>query len=329
MPTSNPSVCAVMLANGRPEMVARAVKSFRAQTYERKRLLIWDTTPIVHGIGHTDLDAGIYHCDVPTQGESIGALRNKANGTVRDSQGGDLIVHWDSDDWSHPNRIAEQVALLQSSGAECVGYSEMMFWFNARSCQCFMSPGPPWYAAQCLKPLFHVGDHEFGTKEQASRRWHDKVPIPHIQSALQPGHPVDNSFGEAWLYRSSLPNYAIGTSMCYWRKTWERAPFPDYSEGCDDLYWFNGDKKSGVKPVKIESVSSVPRRLSQPERVEYARVVKQYYPDEVPANMKLPDESPRMIASIHGGNTCAAIKPGVEWTRVPSWDSYCRKEMAL
>ena len=115
--------------------------------------------------------------------------------------------------------------------------------------------------------------------------------------------------------------------MCYWRETWERAPFPDYSEGCDDLYWFNGDKNSGVKPVKIESVSSVPRRLSQSERDEYSRVVKKYYPGEVPANLKLPDESPRMIASIHGGNTCAAIKPGVEWTRVLDWDAYCRKEM--
>ena len=46
MPTSNPSVCAIMLANGRPEMVARAVKSFRAQTFRNKRLLVYDTTPI-------------------------------------------------------------------------------------------------------------------------------------------------------------------------------------------------------------------------------------------------------------------------------------------
>jgi hypothetical protein len=38
------------------------------------------------------------------------------------------VCHWDDDDWSHPNRIAEQVALLQATEADCVGYNEMLFW---------------------------------------------------------------------------------------------------------------------------------------------------------------------------------------------------------
>ena len=37
---SRPTVCCVMLVNGREAMVKRAIASFRAQTYERKRLLI-------------------------------------------------------------------------------------------------------------------------------------------------------------------------------------------------------------------------------------------------------------------------------------------------
>ena len=308
MPTSNPSACAVMLANGRPDMVARAVKSFRAQTYEPKLLLILDS-------GRTP------SCDIPMlifdvseilgniyqqcESTSIGALRNEANKRAAELTECDIIVHWDSDDWSHPNRIAEQVALLQSSGAECVGYSEMLFWVSSREAHFYghgYTPGIVYCACGKAWP------RTYGRCDKCKAA------------------PPD---AEAWLYRSSLPNYSIGTSMCYWRETWDRTPFPDYSEGCDDLYWFNGDKKSGVKPVKIESVSSVPRRLNQSERDEYARVVKQYYPDEVPANLKLPDESPRMIASIHGGNTCAAIKPGVEWTRVADWDDFARGAMKL
>ncbi len=289
MPTSNPSVCAVMLANGRPELVARAVKSFRAQTYSHRTLWIFDTSSkyeTLQGVYDPPepfpMSPSVQLCHEPSwAGKSIGALRNEATSRTH-SFSTDILIHWDSDDWSHPNRIAEQVALLQSSGAECVGYSEMLFWDS--------------------RVLRSFGD----------------------------GCILRNRAENAvWLYRSSLPNYAIGTSMCYWRETWERAPFPDYSEGCDDLYWFNGDKKSGVKPVNIESVSSVPRQTTAVDKEIYARVVKQYYPDEVPANLKLPDESPRMIASIHGGNTCASIKPGVEWTRVPDWDAYCRKEMAL
>ncbi|HWJ39529.1 MAG TPA: hypothetical protein VNT29_00275, partial [Candidatus Limnocylindrales bacterium] len=81
-----------------------------------------------------------------------------------------------------------------------------------------------------------------------------------------------------------------------WRKTWERFPFADRNEFCDDLYWFNGDKQKGLARVIIQSAAA----------------------------------GQMMIASIHGGNTCAAIKPGTtEWTRVPEWDEYCRGAMQL
>lgn len=126
---SRPMVVAVMLVNGREAMVRRAIASFRAQTYGRKKLVVLDTTPNqltlldlrgddVH-LWHTHPRAG-KPCD-----ETIGALRNKAN---EFSLGADLICHFDSDDHSHPLRIEEQVALMQASGKECVGYREVLFW---------------------------------------------------------------------------------------------------------------------------------------------------------------------------------------------------------
>ncbi len=264
-----PTVACVMLANGRPEMVARAVKSFRAQTYARKHLWIIDSGRRML----TDsmrFGENVYHCPIVPGTYSIGALRNRAaeisnisdfGGIVPDDSG-QIICHWDSDDWSHPNRIAEQVALLQSSGAECVGYDEMLFW-------------------DITKP---------------------KTPPCPFPSTI-----VWN--GQAWLYRAAgnkaLKSYAIGTSMCYWRSTWERFPFPDYSPGCDDMAWSTGDPKKGLSAVKIVSDSANALfRTGQ-------------------------DGMPRMIASIHGGNTCAKIDAtstgGKEvWTRVPKWDAYCR-----
>ncbi len=269
MPDSKPTVAAVMLANGRPEMVARAAKSFRAQTYERKRLLVYDTGAdagatgdIRHRLQHTKGEGYAYE---RSASYSIGTLRNRANTCIR----ADILIHFDSDDWSHPNRIAEQVALLQSSGAECVGYDEMLFWREPR----------------------HATEQEI--------RAAGLHPSPGVE-IRDIGLIID---GEAWLYRSQLRDYAIGTSMCYWRKTWERHPFPDRSEGCDDLYWHTGGR------VKIASMSS----LSHDSWM-------------IPGwNM-----SPRMIASIHGGNTCAEIDASVcEWRRVPEWDEYCRREMTL
>ncbi len=255
---SAPAVACVMLANGRPDMVKRAIKSFRAQTYENKRLLVYcNGSPITRMVegNHDIVD---WATNYAADNKSIGKLRNEAN----ECAWGDIICHFDSDDWSHPNRIAEQVALLQSSGAECVGYDEMLFWR--------LAPCGRWdcEGSGCCRGC------------------------------------------EAWLYRAAgcmhIKNYAIGTSMMYWRKTWEEFPFPDYSPGCDDLRWAQGDSKTGTRAVKIVSFSSI-------EPIDA-------YSGSVP----------RMIASIHGGNTCANFVPGAkEWTRVPEWDAYCREAMKL
>ncbi len=118
---SDPIVTAVMLVNGREAMVRRALKSFRSQTYKNKRLMIYDTgweSPEIR-LRYDKYEG--YDCNRGSK-DSIGTLRNKANALVTS----DVLIHWDSDDWSHPERMAEQVAFLQSSGAECVGYHDMI-----------------------------------------------------------------------------------------------------------------------------------------------------------------------------------------------------------
>jgi hypothetical protein len=70
---------------------------------------------------------GIYTEYEPVTGKTIGWLRNRAN-EIASRLNPDIIAHMDSDDWSHQRRLEEQVALLQSSGAECVGYREVLFW---------------------------------------------------------------------------------------------------------------------------------------------------------------------------------------------------------
>ena len=118
-----PHVTAVMLTTAdRAGMAARAVRCFESQTYPEKDLLVFPTDHL--------------------RGTTTGELRNLANAQAR----GDIIVHWDDDDWSHPQRIEEQVAcmrwagaaarlwclavaaMLQSRGADAVGYREMLFW---------------------------------------------------------------------------------------------------------------------------------------------------------------------------------------------------------
>jgi len=276
----NPTVVAVMLTADRPEYARRAVECFRRQTYPAKRLLIYDT-----GTDDAEDCPGDYPLVIwipeESRGRTIGELRNAANshvegvevdlsaGTSKDC-GADILIHWDDDDYSHPNRIAEQVALLQSSGADVVGYRECLFWRERQ-------------------PIENL-DAKFGIE----RRTNFAIP------------------GEAWLYSNPDPRYCLGTSLCYWRKTWERKPFEATSQG-EDVRFCTGLKCVGVPtgPMlgKLTGLSNV-----KPSK----------------------DAAPRMIARIHSGNTStvyraelmAAIeRQGGEWKRSPEWDSYCRGVM--
>lgn len=225
-------VCCVMLTADRPAMARRAVNSFLQQTYEfeLRTLYFYDTgvTPATDSLPQYYPDFRVRYHRALSGGISLGERRNIANSWNSD-MAPDIFIHWDDDDWSHPNRIAEQVELLQSSGAECVGYREMLFWDATRN------------------------------------------------------------GGEAWLYTTRDPRYCLGTSLCYWRRTWERKPFPDLNTG-EDTVWLTGMKSIGA--------------------------------------VLCPGIEPRMIASIHGRNlTSRVIESAEEWKRVPEWDERVREIM--
>lgn len=192
---TEPTVCCIMLTRDRPAMAKRAVESFRRQTYANKRLLIYNSnTPIEYGhvpLPGIALGDGVSEIPAGDRGLTIGELRNKAN----ERADYDVLCHWDDDEWSHPNRIAEQVALLQSSGAACVGFNEALFW-DTRQCQITVDPtrrGPD--GVGCMGTVKHTGC--------------------------------------SYIYRCYDPGYAIGSSLMYWRSAWEHVKFDHISHGED------------------------------------------------------------------------------------------------
>lgn len=199
----NPLVCSVLLTADRPEMTARAVRCFDEQTYDERKLLIFDTGEEMH-LGHRMGKAapgvpfispltGSCHVWFPElRGRSIGELRNRANsyGCIWLTSTPDLFAYWDSDDWSHPMRLEEQVALIDSDAKlDAVGYSDMLFW-------------------ECSPP-----------RPDDGRVW---AQLP----------------GQAWLY-TSTSNYLLGTSLLYRRSAWERKRFEHVSLG-EDKRWEAG-----------------------------------------------------------------------------------------
>ena len=231
-----PSVCAVMLTRDRPEMAHQAVQCFLRQTYPTKRLWVLDTGD--ESMGYLGDYDGVHHAwsDLSLQSWSVGRLRNNANERAARYKP-EILIHFDDDDWSHPFRIAEQVALLESSGADAVGYDDMIFWDGA----------------------------------------------------------------EAWQYFIRHPGKALGTSLMYWAKTWERVPFQPFASG-EDSDWCGR--------VKVATVSSIVGGV------------------------------PRMIARIHAGNArnpayslaerqknAALPYPLWQWRRAPEYDRILKETL--
>jgi hypothetical protein len=258
-------------------MTRQAVACFRAQTYPAKRLLIWDTSARSEGSflpeyfsGEDEETAWVSH-DPAEAAQTIGGLRNEANSFWTEYP---IIAHFDSDDYSHTERLAEQVELLEASGAEAVGYNSCLFW--REDCACSV-PERDCHDADC---------------------------------------PAVN--GEAWLYTSDYPGYCVGSSLMYWRATWERRHFDAKGPGEDTRFL------QGVKSVSVLSIVE-----------PYATELETEYRVELAAGN--PRYEPRMVCRIHSGNTSPAYnrdvmlaveKQGGEWKRVPAWTDYCRKAFA-
>ena len=220
-----PSVCAICITADRPEMTAQAVAAFGRQTYGRKRLVIYDTS--TRGI--TRYPGRFQHYEIGGSTKTFGELRNAANAFASE----EILLHWDSDDLSHPYRIAEQVALLQSSGADVVCYNRMLFW-DTRHCS-------------------------------------------------------------AWIYTGEI----LGTSLCYWRPTWEQTPFRARGWHNEDFGFVTDVISRGGKVVAEDSIV-------------------------------MADAQPRMVARIHAGNAKNSSYQNfsaapLHWKRAPEWEDYCRR----
>lgn len=122
-------VSCIMPTRGRRDWALEAVQSFQLQTYPMRELLILDdeTEPsFPEGIDSIRLPGIEKECiwhRIATS-RSIPAKRNEC---CRGAHG-EIIIHWDSDDWNAPDRIADQVQRLEESGKAVTGYSSMIFY---------------------------------------------------------------------------------------------------------------------------------------------------------------------------------------------------------
>ena len=118
---STPLVSCILPTKNRAAYIPHAIRCFQSQTYPKKELIIVDN-------GNDDTaylipaDPNIKY--VPVMGEHrTGDMRNLC---VRHATG-DVICHFDSDDWSAPDRVTDQVTRLGTFGV-VTGYHSMLFY---------------------------------------------------------------------------------------------------------------------------------------------------------------------------------------------------------
>lgn len=113
--------CICPTIDGRADHLLNAVRCFLGQTYSNCELLI-----VFDGEGDKELpelsDGRVRYFDAARRG-SIGAKRNYCCSLAE----GELIAHFDDDDWSSPFRLADQVGTLQATKADVTAYHSVKF----------------------------------------------------------------------------------------------------------------------------------------------------------------------------------------------------------
>jgi glycosyltransferase involved in cell wall biosynthesis len=117
-----PLVSCIMPTANRRAFVPQAIDYFLRQDYQPKELIIIDDGDDASG----DLipaDGRLRHLRLSTK-MTVGAKRNLACEQAR----GEVIAHWDDDDWHAPHRIRYQVEALLHTGAEVCGITTLLFY---------------------------------------------------------------------------------------------------------------------------------------------------------------------------------------------------------
>ena len=116
MAQPDPWISCIMLARGRPELAQRSLHCWLAQTWEARELVILDDADM-RAFGTPPAHEMIQYHLLPRR-LTVGAKRNLACSRAQ----GEIIAHWDSDDWYAPERLADQVKRLIESGRAVTGY---------------------------------------------------------------------------------------------------------------------------------------------------------------------------------------------------------------
>jgi len=193
MPTEEPLVSCIMPTADRRRFVPQAIRNFLSQNYSNKEMIVLDdgSDSVADLI---PIDSRIHYARASRR-QPLGEKRNQC---VRACHG-DLIMHWDDDDWSAPHRMQYQVNSLLQQDAEVCGLREMLFHD--------LATGQTWlYSYPRRQRLWLAGGSLLYTRSLWKR-----APFP----CIQVGEDARFIWGHPKLRLAALPEYRFYVAMIH------------------------------------------------------------------------------------------------------------------
>lgn len=191
---SQPLVSCVMPTTARRRrFVPQAIRYFQRQDYDNKELLIVDDGAESMADVVPD-DPQIRYVRLTDQ-RTLGRKRNACVEAAR----GDLIMHWDDDDWASPQRISYQTEALLSAGAEICGVRQMIFYE--------LATGRGWL----YEYPTHRGPWLAGGSLLYTREFWSRSPFPDIQVASDTRFVLSQKLERI----AVLPDYSFYVAMIH------------------------------------------------------------------------------------------------------------------
>lgn len=147
----NRFVTCLCLTRNRRQWLPKAIQCFQQQTYPRLELLILADGEDVRDLVPEDDRIHLVHL---AEQRNIGEKRNFGCGQAL----GEVICHWDDDDWSAPGRLADQIERLGEFAVS--GYHSMRF-----------TDGTKWWKYE------GTPNYALGTSLCYRREWWEKHPF--------------------------------------------------------------------------------------------------------------------------------------------------------
>jgi glycosyltransferase involved in cell wall biosynthesis len=133
-PEALPRVSCIMPTRDRRPFVAQALRYFLRQDYPDTELIVVDDGDDAVADLMVD-DERVKYIRLRAV-HSIGAKRNIAC----EAATGEIVAHWDDDDWSSPHRLRRQVECMLDAGADACGIREMLHYRPLRG-DCWLYRG--------------------------------------------------------------------------------------------------------------------------------------------------------------------------------------------